>query len=137
MKLELKSLKVHKDMSEETNCFSATLFCDGIKTAHVRNDGRGGCNMYDEFDRKKFKEFSDFCEKQPLEFKFEMEDQVIENLMNEQEEAKWIARQKKKGYTVYSLKGEKPGSFYVYKAQGDLIVNGLKKQHGGKLERIY
>jgi len=133
MQIELRNLKVHEDMSDETLCFSATIYCDGIKTAHVHNTGTGGCNMYDEFDRKKFAEFSAFCKAQKLEFAFEQKDQVIDNLIDTQKESKWIARQKKKGYTVYSLKGEKPGTFYVYKAQGDLITNGIRKVHGSKV----
>ena len=43
-KLMLKKVKVHEDMSEETICFSADLYDDGKLVAHVKNDGRGGCN---------------------------------------------------------------------------------------------
>jgi hypothetical protein len=137
MKLELKSLKIHKDMSQETNCFSATLYCDGIKTAFVRNDGQGGPNVYDTFNDKKWKEFEKWAKAQPLEFDFEKEDQIIDTLMVQQDETRWIERQKKKGYTVYSLKGDAPGTFYIYKARGELISNGLKKHHGDKLNSIY
>lgn len=42
MKLELKNIKVHEDMSEETTCFSATLYANGKKVATCKNDGRGG-----------------------------------------------------------------------------------------------
>jgi hypothetical protein len=34
-------------MSEETHCYQATLYVDGVKWGAVRNTGRGGC---DEFD---------------------------------------------------------------------------------------
>jgi hypothetical protein len=43
-KLTLKKLKFHEDMSEETPCFSADLYEDGKLVAHVKNNGRGGCN---------------------------------------------------------------------------------------------
>ena len=46
MKLELKSVKIHDDMFEETTCFSATLHADGKRVAHVKNEGRDGCNFY-------------------------------------------------------------------------------------------
>lgn len=42
MKLELKNVKVHEDMSEETTCFSATLWVNGKRAASCRNDGIGG-----------------------------------------------------------------------------------------------
>jgi hypothetical protein len=44
MKIEMRKLRVHKDMSEETTCFSAELFIDGRRVAHVSNDGHGGCD---------------------------------------------------------------------------------------------
>lgn len=47
MKLELKNIKVHEDMSEETTCFSAALYANGKKVAVCRNDGRGAStNVY-------------------------------------------------------------------------------------------
>lgn len=33
-------------MSEETEAFTATVTYDGKPVAHARNDGRGGCNLY-------------------------------------------------------------------------------------------
>lgn len=33
MKLEVKNVKFHPDMSEEADCFSATLYVDGKKAA--------------------------------------------------------------------------------------------------------
>ena len=31
-------------MSEETTCYSATLYLDGKRVGYVKNDGRGGCD---------------------------------------------------------------------------------------------
>lgn len=42
MQIVLKNVKNHADMSEETNCFSATIYVDGKKVGTVKNDGRGG-----------------------------------------------------------------------------------------------
>ncbi len=47
MNLELKNIKVHDDMSEETACFSADVWIDGKKAGSTRNGGTGGCNGYD------------------------------------------------------------------------------------------
>lgn len=41
---ELKKLKFHEDMSEETPCFSADLYENGKLVAHASNDGHGGPN---------------------------------------------------------------------------------------------
>lgn len=50
MKLQLKDVEVHDDMSEETHCFSATLYVDGIKAARISNQGMGGPNDYNWLD---------------------------------------------------------------------------------------
>ncbi len=44
MDFQLKKVKVHDDMSEETMCFSAELWENGKHVANVSNRGHGGCN---------------------------------------------------------------------------------------------
>lgn len=44
MKLELRKVKVHTDMGEETECYSAEVFIGGRKVGYVSNDGHGGCD---------------------------------------------------------------------------------------------
>lgn len=47
MKLELKNIKVFSSHSQETECFSATLYVDGKRFATIDNDGWGGPNRVD------------------------------------------------------------------------------------------
>lgn len=43
----LKNLKVHNDMSDETTCYSADLYCNGKQIARCNNDGHGDeTNVY-------------------------------------------------------------------------------------------
>lgn len=42
MKLELRNIKINKQLSEETHCYSATLYADGKAVAQVGNRGHGG-----------------------------------------------------------------------------------------------
>ena len=44
MRLALKSIKVFEPMSEETNCYNATLWVEGKPTFFVSNRGHGGCD---------------------------------------------------------------------------------------------
>lgn len=44
MKIELKSIKVHLGLSEETYAYTATLYVDGKKAIEVSNQGHGGCD---------------------------------------------------------------------------------------------
>ena len=42
MKIELKNVKFAAFASEETNCFSATVWIDGVKSGTAENSGKGG-----------------------------------------------------------------------------------------------
>lgn len=55
MKIELKNIKHMPSLSEETECYSASLYVDGKKIGDVSNRGHGGP---DEFfgDREAFKQ---------------------------------------------------------------------------------
>lgn len=46
MKVELKNVKYIASMSEETHCFTATIYIDGVKAGEVSNRGQGGPNGY-------------------------------------------------------------------------------------------
>ena len=46
MKIELKAIQYAAFSSEETNCYSASLYVDGRKIGTVGNDGRGGCDRF-------------------------------------------------------------------------------------------
>jgi len=52
MKIEVKNVKMHRDMSEETECFSCTIYVDGKKAGEASNRGGGGCKEYHFADRK-------------------------------------------------------------------------------------
>src|SRR3546814_9580900 len=46
MAIALKALKIHKGLSEETYCYTATVLVDGIPAFHASNHGHGGCDNY-------------------------------------------------------------------------------------------
>jgi len=46
MKIEIRNVKYAKFMSEETECFEATVLIDGKVEGKVSNEGHGGCNFY-------------------------------------------------------------------------------------------
>ncbi len=45
-RVELKGVKYAAFASQETSCFTATVYIDGKKEGSVENDGHGGCNLY-------------------------------------------------------------------------------------------
>lgn len=42
MKITLKNIKYFPSLSEETHCFSATIYVDGVKAGEASNHGHGG-----------------------------------------------------------------------------------------------
>ncbi len=46
MKIELKRIEHSARMSEETECFTADLWVDGVKIGTVSNHGTGGCDNF-------------------------------------------------------------------------------------------
>jgi hypothetical protein len=146
MKIELKKLKVHRDMSQETECFSADIYIDGKYAAHVQNDGGGGCNMYHFEDRKLEQAFNAFCEslpplppdpQYPSLGSLEMDaDLYIGGLIQQEETRKQLTRWCKK-QTVFRLKGAEKGTWQIIKFPFDAkMKDGLVKKFGEKLEFI-
>lgn len=46
MKIEIRNVKYAAFASQETNCFSAAIYIDGVKTGTVSNEGYGGPDMF-------------------------------------------------------------------------------------------
>lgn len=46
-KIELRNIQFAAFASEETNCFSATIYMGGVKVGSVSNDGHGGCDHFE------------------------------------------------------------------------------------------
>jgi len=49
MKFTLKNVKYFASMSEETHCFTATIYVDGKRLSTVKNGGFGGCDDYSDW----------------------------------------------------------------------------------------
>jgi len=57
-KYEIKKVKLHEDMSEETPCFSAQLFVEGVYVADVSNSGHGGGNRFRAVNGFSYKDYA-------------------------------------------------------------------------------
>lgn len=86
MKIELKSLKIHDDISEDSLCFSANMYLDGKKRGKVSNDGRGGPHRFHFDDRETGIAFDLWAKDQPLPFNFEKGDQIVDQLIAKKEQ---------------------------------------------------
>ncbi len=136
MNITLKNVKIHPDMSEETNCFSATICLDGKAVGEVKNDGRGGCNSYYWGDRDASKRINEWADKQPTEFEFEKLDQLVDDLLRDAESLRWLKRNTK-SKTLFRLKGDKKGEWRIVKAPFDAkVFTFLQTKYGPQLENV-
>lgn len=46
IKVELKSIRTHASLSEETTAYSAKIVVDGVMLGEVSNSGQGGCDRF-------------------------------------------------------------------------------------------
>ena len=53
MKIEVKGIKYFSSMSDETNCFQATLYVDGKKVATCENQGCGEIQIFVPYQDRK------------------------------------------------------------------------------------
>jgi hypothetical protein len=133
MDIKLKSIKDYPSMSEETNCFQADLWVGNKKVAHIKNQGRGGCDDVWAYDgmRPLLKEVEDFCKAMPkVECNFSGRIHYLENdlelyvgkLMDEWRKAKDF----KKGI-VYK---DKNGVEYLQSWKGTTLTKLMKTPNG-------
>jgi hypothetical protein len=115
MQLSLKSLKIHADMSEETTCFSATIYANGKKAGTVRNEGRGGSHNYYWENPSLGQEIEKWANQQPTEFDFDKIGQIIDNLVMNADILASLKR-RTKNVTWFRLKGDAPKDWRIVKA---------------------
>lgn len=105
MKIEIKNVKIHDELSDETTCFSATLYINGKRAAAVTNRGGGGPHEYGFKDRKLETEFFAWAEAQSAEYDIEKADQLVDDLIHKFDERR-LYRGTCRRTTLFKLKGE-------------------------------
>ena len=157
MKIELKQVKHYERFSEETNCFSAFIYVDGIKCASAENRGVGGNTDIWPLDIKfkdLVKEADDFCKSMPpyvfndgiiLPYTLEI---FVDELLEKYLDTKHKEKQAKKMEKLFndnivignekeyiSIKLEKPLSFYLNNGKILTFQNFIKKVIDEKLKK--
>jgi hypothetical protein len=131
MKVELKNVKICDWMSEETTCFTASVWIDGKKAGTVENTGKGGCNSYFWNQQPvKGQEFEKWartlppCDSQygPLPMDADL---YISDLLDAWETAKLVKKHTKKGCIVFRCTGDDRGAFRLVDTRGN-VANAEK-----------
>jgi len=117
MELTLKGIKINKQLSEETDCFSATIYIDGKKAGLAANRGQGGPNDIDWTDYGLSAAYLAWLDKEVmpvdtydgkielLETASEKLDHLIDAALNDFEEKKWF-KTACRNRTVFRLKSD-------------------------------
>lgn len=69
MKLELKNIKIYASLSEETTCYTASLWANGKRVAICKNSGRGECSDIDFINGNNCSEaieIQEYCRNNPV-----------------------------------------------------------------------
>jgi hypothetical protein len=145
MKIELKNLKHMAALSEETHCYSGTIYIDGKPAFNASNHGHGGADDYRPIapftyaDEKRINQWLN--ENHPLEGQFADLDNCLEffigDLINEQLGRQILNRMLKTKIVVIVKDGNRealatypakykpiPIIIAQFKARGDVVVNG-------------
>lgn len=134
MNVQLKNVKNHPDMSQETDCFSASIYVDGKRIGEVRNDGQGGSHEYSWSDPTAGKQLEAWAQTQPAEF--DKLDQIINNLLDRQDIIAQLKRLTKK-QTLFRFPETEKGAWRTVKSPFDAKVKEhLVKKYGDRIQCI-
>lgn len=135
MKIELKNVKFYPSLSEETNCFTADIFCNDEKIAYCKNEGFGGNTSYYLYDIKhkdKLNELEKYCLKLSNDMNLEyFIDDLFDNWLKQKENKK-----KLKDFEKGICYAKNENGYYVLKFQinkKNVSISQILKTEKGKI----
>lgn len=136
MNLAVGQLKISPRQSEETTCFVANLYRDGIKIGQVENTGKGEPNRYAFRTYELQREVEAWAQQQTTEFEFEKLDQIVGDLVAAEEVRMRLARLCRTK-TLFRLQGDAPDEWRTLRNRFDERVRGFLHSHyGDRLETV-
>ena len=135
MKIEIKNIKINTAFSEETICFKADVYVNGVKTAYASNDGHGGCTFYNAYENKRelLREAEAYVKSLPNKITLEyMIDDIIDEVFNKKERAKFEKKIQKATETAVVYGVPNSGSFQSIGFKGKLKFADLMKTPQGR-----
>ena len=106
MNIELKNIKIYNDLSEETRCFTATLYINGFNKGRVENRGVGGETTFDDIKYSEISKIDEWCKSNLPKYEYNGEkheksfEVYLEEILDEFENRKWIVSQFRRNILV-------------------------------------
>jgi hypothetical protein len=133
--ITLTKLKINRALSEETDCFSATIMVNGVAVGDVVNRGGGGSHEYHWNKPEVGRDIEAWAAQQSTEFDFEKLDQVIDdlrlNLEVEKQLRRWMKTQ-----TCFRLHGDKLGTWRTLKSTDPRAITAIREKYGDEVAFI-
>lgn len=154
MQIQLKNIKVFESLSEETTCFSATGYIDGVRCFTAENRGEGGSTNYHPYDYEnpKHKELirkaEAWAKEQPAIFydmsKYNAEsfslpcslEHIIDDLLTQHLEAKLAEKEQKRidrdsrKWTMFRTPEQGEHEFHYYpRAYSEKMAEFVMERH--------
>lgn len=138
-RLELRRVRIHAGLSEETIAFTADLYLDGVKRGQVANEGTGGANRFT--DRDACAELETWATTQPpvrmgggaelaldADFAISLEVGRIQELRDAQRLAKRVAKNRRNAVHAYIVVGATPDgrSIAAFPSATPTMPNGYR-----------
>lgn len=142
MNLQLKNIQYAAFASQETHCYSATLYLDGKPVAIVWNEGNGGCDSVRPVNEKSVGVFADAIKKITAYFESQPEkDTGLENgdgtpFMSKDNIESWCTRQVNHWLAVKELKKATKGHIVFTKSPDEPGVFSAKIKAGDNKDRM-
>lgn len=141
MKIELRSLKVSKALSQETTAYTAVVCIDGKKAFHASNHGHGACDTFHPIAPFTHKDLADVeawikANRAPMQTEYgtlEYDlDLVIGDLITEHDVRKTLDRMLKAKVLVIDERDGDP-IVYTYKVTPTPANIAIMKERGHKV----
>lgn len=126
MKFEIKGLKIAKFASEETFCYAAKVYVNGVYAFDASNEGHGGSDNYYPVNSALFQAAVKYAAGLPPltgefgDVPYNL-DLLMSDLIAKHENDKWVNKTKSKGYTVFILPDEKLATHYIKAPPSDSV----------------
>jgi hypothetical protein len=144
-KITLTKLKINRALSEETECFSATICLDGKPIGTCGNRGHGSDNEYFWTDREAGKRLREYAQSLPdseyegMTLPMDLDiliGDIMEEIEVEKQHRRWC-----KTKLVYRLKGDEKDTWRTFKPKTTPVWTkgwkaAIEQKHGDKLEEI-
>ncbi len=144
MKIELKNVRIVKQMSEETTAFTASIWIDGKRVGEASNRGHGDPILALFDNRETGDRFRAYCKTLPPVVEewgtLEMDGELfLAELVEQHAQKQWMMRQTR-NKVLFRVEGDDSGAYRtikVVKGRRRAVVEHIREKYGKTLVELH